>query len=76
MGRTKMNRANPGPNRRLTPDEAMVVLFDAVKDQEVPFVYPGGWAQVMSDLVCIDKGSLINKLCRLRARKLSFPSKV
>lgn len=59
-----MRRA--GVNRRLTRNEAITVLFDAVKGLDLPFDYPGAWSQIVADSVCLDRRVVKNIACQTR----------
>ena len=47
-------------NRRLTRNEAIVALYEAVKSQPLPFEYTGGWTQILADAVCLGAATLNN----------------
>lgn len=46
--------------RRLTRNEAIVTIWDALKGTEIPLPdeYPGGWMQIMEDALCLGKGTI------------------
>lgn len=58
----------------LARNEAITILFDAVKDLPMPLAYRGGWSQIIADAVCMDPRHVRNLAYKTR-RKLYVPSR-